>query len=96
MHLSPEELKKAAWDTRIELTTTETKELLAEIQDFFNLVGPLQEINLGETPATYYGFEGQNTLREDIVLPSLPPEIFLANAPDTDESCFLVPRIIEE
>lgn len=96
MKAAQEELKNAAWDARIELTTTEANELLEEVQSFFNLTKPLHEINLEGTPATYYGSEGQNILREDIVRPSLPQKVFLENAPDTDESCFLVPRIIEE
>jgi aspartyl-tRNA(Asn)/glutamyl-tRNA(Gln) amidotransferase subunit C len=91
-----EELKSAAWDTRIELTAAETKELLQEIQNFFNLTRQLQAINLKETPATYYGSARSSGLREDLVQPSLPREVSLVNAPDTDGSCFLVPRIIEE
>jgi aspartyl-tRNA(Asn)/glutamyl-tRNA(Gln) amidotransferase subunit C len=91
-----EELINAAWEARVELTATETKELLQEIQNFFNLTRQLQEIDLKETPATYYGSMESSGLREDLVQPSLPLEVSLANAPDTDESCFLVPRIIEE
>jgi len=91
-----EELKGAAWDARIELTATETKELLQELQNFFKLTRQLQKINLEKTPATYYGSEKTNTLREDVVQPSLPLDVSLVNAPETDDSCFLVPRIIEE
>jgi aspartyl-tRNA(Asn)/glutamyl-tRNA(Gln) amidotransferase subunit C len=96
LKISPEELKNAAWDARIELTAIEEKELQEEVQDFINQAKQLQEINLEGTAATYYGLEGQNILREDIIRPSLPLEASMANAPDTDESCFLVPRIIEE
>lgn len=96
MKASQEELKSAAWDARIELTATETRELLQEVQNFFNLTRQMQKIDSKETPATYYGSERQNILREDIVHPSLPLKVSLANAPETDGFCFLVPRIIEE
>lgn len=96
MKISPEELKDAAWDARIELTTTEEKELQEEVQYFFNLTQPLQQIDLAGIAATCYGHQGPNILRDDLTKPSLPLEVSMANAPATDESCFLVPRIIEE
>lgn len=96
MQISPEELKNAAWDARIELTAAEEKELQEEVQYFFNLTQPLQEIDLAGIAATYYGHQGLNILRDDLTKSSLPLEASMANAPAADESCFLVPRIIEE
>ena len=36
-----------------------------------------------------------NVLREDTVVPSYPREEILANAPDSDEGCFLVKNIMK-
>ncbi|NMB36022.1 MAG: Asp-tRNA(Asn)/Glu-tRNA(Gln) amidotransferase subunit GatC [Firmicutes bacterium] len=96
MQVSPEELNNAALDARVELSATETKELLREVQSFFNLTKKLQEVDLEGIAATSYGHQEPNILRDDLIRSSLPLEESLANAPAVDESCFLVPRIIEE
>lgn len=96
MIVSPEELNNAALDARVELTTTEAKELLKKVQSFFNLTKELREMDLEEIATTSYGHQEPNILRDDLAKPSLPLEASLANAPSVDESCFLVPRIIEE
>ena len=96
MHISLEELRNAALDARIELTAAEEKELQEEIQLFFKLVKPLQEIDLTGIVTTCYGHQEPNILRADLAQPSLTLEAALANAPAVDESYFLVPRIIED
>lgn len=96
LQISTKELIGAAFDARIELTVTEIEKLQKEIQNLFDLFKPLQTIDLTGVAAACYGHRGPNLLREDLACPSLPREASLANAPVTDESCFLVPRIIEE
>lgn len=96
MKVNAEELKSAAWDARIKLTAEEEKELKEQTENIFRI---LEEINgtLSEiSDAVFYGHDGKNMVREDIVEESLPLESALANAPDADNSCFQVPRIIEE
>lgn len=96
MNVNAEELKSAAWDARIKLTAEEEKELKEQTENIFRI---LEEINgtLSEiSDAVFYGHDGENMVREDIVEESLPLESALANAPEADNSCFQVPRIIEE
>lgn len=96
MQVSNEELRKASWDARIKLTQQEEKELQEQLHIFFKLAEVMQGIDLNEVEASSDALKKQNTLRKDIIEPSLPLKLSLENAPDADTSSFLVPRIIEE
>lgn len=96
MEINAGELKNASLDARIVLTEQEEKELTEQVQKFLSMAAAIKNINLADSKPTYYGFKRQNTLRKDTVKPSLPLETSLANAPDTDGSCFHVPKIIDD
>lgn len=91
-----EEIKNASWDARVKLTQQEEKELQEQLQNFFKLADAIQKIDLSEVDASYDALNGQNTLRKDIMEPSLPLESSLENAPEADNNSFHVPKIIEE
>jgi aspartyl/glutamyl-tRNA(Asn/Gln) amidotransferase C subunit len=96
LQINDEELKNASWDARIKLTQQEEKELHEQLQTFFKMAEVLQKIDLGEAEASFGAIKGYNTLRKDIIEPSLPLQLSLENAPDADSSSFLVPKIVEE
>ncbi|MDO9535751.1 MAG: Asp-tRNA(Asn)/Glu-tRNA(Gln) amidotransferase subunit GatC [Bacillota bacterium] len=96
METNTMELKYASLDARIVLTEQEEKELTEQVQKFLDMAAPMKKINLANIKPTYYGFTRQNNLRKDEVKPSLPLETSLANAPDADDSCFHVPKIVED
>ncbi|MGI6328891.1 MAG: Asp-tRNA(Asn)/Glu-tRNA(Gln) amidotransferase subunit GatC [Dethiobacteria bacterium] len=96
MQINDEELKNASWDARIILTQQEKKELHDQLQTFFKLAEVLQDIDLSEVEASFDALQGYNTLRKDIIEPSLPLQLSLENAPDADSSSFHVPKIVEE
>jgi aspartyl-tRNA(Asn)/glutamyl-tRNA(Gln) amidotransferase subunit C len=96
LEINTGELKNASLDARIILTEQEEKELTEQIQKFLAMADTMKKINLADTKPTYYGFKRQNILRKDEVKSSLPLETSLANAPDADDSCFHVPKIVED
>lgn len=95
MPLTPEEVDHVALLGRLELTEEErslfTKQLSA-ILDYFQ---QLRELDTTGVPPTSHVIPMQNVLREDAPTASLPAEEALANAPQQQQECFLVPRIIE-
>lgn len=95
MPLTPEEVEHVALLSRLELTGEEralfTRQLSA-IVDYFQ---QLRELDTAGVPPTSHVVPMQNVLREDSPRPSLPQEEALANAPEEQQDCFLVPRIIE-
>ena len=71
--------------------------MAAQLSAILDYVRQLEELDVsGVEPMTHALAAGEYTpLREDEVLPSLPPEQALANAPAREGTTFKVPRIIE-
>ena len=95
MSVSLEEIKKAAWDARLELTSREADILLEEITQIFDKAASFKNNTEGVSP-TFYPLSITTVMREDKIQPSLPVSTALSNAEDADDYCFHVPRIIEE
>jgi len=95
VHFSREEIQKAAQDARISVSAQQEEELLAELKAF-----PLQEdfflrLQKENVEQTCYGPVEENIMASDEPGASLPLSEVLQNAPDADESCFLVPKVVE-
>lgn len=96
MKINRDELERASWDARVELNTEEKEYLLECAQALFDQLNTLPAGGLDSLKAVCYGHEQPNVTREDIEQSSLPLEKALSNAPDADDYCFHVPRIVEE
>lgn len=96
MNLSSQEIKDAAWDARLELSSQEEDALLQEAQQLFKKVKSFIDPTLENVLPTFFSIPSTTVLREDEVQPSLPVSKAMANAPDADDHCYHVPRIIEE
>ncbi|RQD73663.1 MAG: Asp-tRNA(Asn)/Glu-tRNA(Gln) amidotransferase subunit GatC [Candidatus Syntrophonatronum acetioxidans] len=95
MSISPEEIKKSAWDARLKLSSQEEEILREEAEKILKkALDFLKETE--DFEPTFHPLPITSVLREDEEKPSLPVEVALKNAPDADEYCFNVPRIIEE
>lgn len=96
MTISLNDLEKAAWDARVELTSEEKEELQEELELLLKQIKTMSENLKPDIDPLFYTRKLENTLRVDDKETSLPREKVLENAPDSNESCFLVPKIIEE
>ena len=90
-----EDIKKAAWDARINLSPEEEAGLEKQLENILKEAKFLQGNETNNVEPTHYPYIQQNTLREDIKSPSLPLDRVLKNAPEADEIYFLVPKIVE-
>ena len=74
----------------------ETKErLVGEMGDILGYMDKLNELDTTGIEPTMHAQGMTNVFREDVVMPSLPRETALMNAPKTDGEYFLVPRILD-
>ncbi len=95
MSLSGEEVKKVALLARLELEDEELARQTMRLNQLLEQFGKLQELDVTDIEPTSHSFPVFNVLREDVARPSLPREDVLANAPESRDGCFIVPRIIE-
>jgi aspartyl-tRNA(Asn)/glutamyl-tRNA(Gln) amidotransferase subunit C len=96
MTISKEELRRASVDARLKLTVEAEERLLTDENKIIQQAKSLINLDLQEVKPTFYGSEQKNFLREDIEGISLKNDEALANAPESDQFYFRVPKIVEE
>ena len=95
MALSRDEVKKVALLARLELTEEELDAQSVHLNNLLQQFEILLPLDVTDIEPTSHAFPVFNVLREDASRPSLLREEVLANAPESREGCFVVPRILE-
>ena len=94
MDVSEKTVEQLAKLSRINLKDGEKEELVTDLKKILDFVGQLQEVDLeGTEPLT---FLTENTIqREDNSKADIEREDALRNAPQHNESYFMVPKVIK-
>ena len=93
--LSRKEIEHVALLARLDLTEEEIERFTGQLNSIFEHFNQLNELDTTGIEPTSHAIPLGNVLREDVVTPSLSPEEVLANAPETGDTCFRVPRVVE-
>jgi aspartyl-tRNA(Asn)/glutamyl-tRNA(Gln) amidotransferase subunit C len=94
MKISKEEVIHVADLARIELDASAVEKFSHQLGAILEYVDTLNQLDTSGVNPTSHAISRSNAFREDAVRAHLPAERALANAPDKDETTFLVPRII--
>jgi len=94
MPITLKEVEHIAELAKLELSPQEKLKFQRELDSILRYIEQLNELNLENVPLTSHVVPLQNIFREDKVLPSLPEELALANAPRKKNGFFTVPRVI--
>jgi aspartyl-tRNA(Asn)/glutamyl-tRNA(Gln) amidotransferase subunit C len=98
------DLERVAELANLELTPEETEPMLRDLNAVLDYVGELNELDttgvmplaqVSELLSEQGDAEGAGGLRADVVLASLDRGVVMAQAPDTDQVFFKVPKVIE-
>ncbi len=92
--ITREEVRHVARLARLELAEQEETRMTEQMNQILSYMDKLNELDTTSTPATTHAIELQNVFRPDEVHTSLERERALANAPQTDEVSFTVPKVI--
>jgi aspartyl-tRNA(Asn)/glutamyl-tRNA(Gln) amidotransferase subunit C len=93
--LSREQVEQVAFLARLELTDEEKDRLTGHLNQILENFEKLQELDTTAVEPTSHVIPVENVFREDKSRPSLTVEEVLANAPEEQDGCFAVPRIVE-
>ncbi len=98
MPLTRAEVQHIAELAKLKLSDEEIDRMTPQLSAILDHAARLQELNTDAIPPTASVVPLQNIMREDVVVPSLPREDVLANAPDKDEhgEFFRVRAILKE
>jgi aspartyl-tRNA(Asn)/glutamyl-tRNA(Gln) amidotransferase subunit C len=95
MTIDEQTVDKIAHLARLQLAADEKKGMIKDMNKILGFMDKLNEVDTtGVEPLVYMTAE-PNVLREDIVKQEITTEEALQNAPDHDESYFLVEKVIK-
>ncbi|MFQ5479746.1 MAG: Asp-tRNA(Asn)/Glu-tRNA(Gln) amidotransferase subunit GatC [Thermodesulfobacteriota bacterium] len=95
MKIDSKEVIHVADLARLALTEDEIALYTEQMGNILSYVDKLAALETKEVAASRQETPEGETLREDVVTPSLQRKSTLQNAPEKDHGCFKVPRIIE-
>jgi aspartyl-tRNA(Asn)/glutamyl-tRNA(Gln) amidotransferase subunit C len=96
MEITKHEVEKVAKLARLELTEAEKTAFTKQLSQILTHVETLNQYDTAGVEPTATVLGQVNVFRADEVRPSLPVEKAVANAPESAEGFFVVPKIIEE
>ena len=96
MSVDPGVVDYVARLAKLRLDDTEKEQLAGELARILELVEQLDQVDTSEVAPTKHVIGLTNVERPDAPGPSLPVDEALANAPDTDEEHFVVPKVLPD
>ncbi len=95
MKISPGDVRHVAQLARVSLTDEQIGTFGRQLNDIVEYIEQLNEIDTNDIEPTSHVMPLNNIFREDVIRQSLPRLEMLKNAPDSNESFYIVPKIIE-
>ncbi|MBN1881736.1 MAG: Asp-tRNA(Asn)/Glu-tRNA(Gln) amidotransferase subunit GatC [Deltaproteobacteria bacterium] len=80
---------------RLDLTDTETERMTDNINDILSYMEKLGEVDTTNVPPMTHAIPKENVMRPDAVVPFTDTSEILANAPESKNTLFKVPKVIE-
>ncbi|RMF16104.1 MAG: Asp-tRNA(Asn)/Glu-tRNA(Gln) amidotransferase subunit GatC [Gammaproteobacteria bacterium] len=95
MALDKNDLNKIAYLARLEIAPENAERVLNDMDRILDFVDHMQQVDTEGVEPLAHPIESRQILREDRVTEPNQREALLANAPATENGCFLVPKVIE-
>ena len=92
--ITREEVERVADLARLRLEPVEAERMSAELDVVLEYAQLLQEVDTRDVEPTSHPVPLPTPMREDRPAPPVDPEVALANAPEREDSAFVVPRVI--
>ncbi len=99
MALTPQDVSRIAHLARLELSTAEQAQMLAQLNGFFGIVEQMSAVDTRGVEPLYTPLSAVQDvslrLREDVVSETVDRAANQRSAPAVEEGLFLVPKVIE-
>jgi len=96
MAVTIQDVEHVAKLARLRFTDAEAERFTHQLNEILSYVEKLNEIDTSAVEPLSHVIDVQNVLREDRILPSLPREEALMNAPENTGRFFKVPKVIAD
>ena len=95
MKITTQDVAQVALLSRLDFADGEMEKFTAQLDDILTYAEVLNKLNTDGVQPTAHVLALQNVFREDVIYPSLDRASALQNAPQTEDGCFKVPKIVE-
>ena len=95
MKISIEQVEGMAKLARLQIEAEQLETLAGQFGDILNYMDILNGVDTTGVEPLYTPFHKNTPVREDVVVDHTTREELLANAPESDGSFFVVPRIVQ-
>ncbi len=95
MTISIKDVEQVSNLAKLAFSEQEKQDFAEKLNAIVGYVEKLSEVNVEGVEPTYHVLPLLNVLREDITQPSMERDKVLANATDTQQGYFKVPKIME-
>ena len=95
MKITRDEVLRVAKLARLEFADDEAERFTSQLSAILEYVEQLGELDLEGVEPTAHVHAIVNAFREDTVRPSMGSEAVLTNAPQTEDGCFKVEKVID-
>jgi aspartyl-tRNA(Asn)/glutamyl-tRNA(Gln) amidotransferase subunit C len=89
------EVERVAALARLSLSDDEAERLAVELDSFLGYIETLRELDTSEIEPTSHPIPLPTPMREDLAEAPLDAELAVSNAPESAETAFLVPKVID-
>ena len=96
MAISREEVEKVSLLGRLLLSDEELDKMTSQLSGILGYMELLSQLDTEQVEPMAHALDVSDVFRDDVVRPSLPREQALANAPNRDDECYLVPAVLGE
>jgi aspartyl-tRNA(Asn)/glutamyl-tRNA(Gln) amidotransferase subunit C len=93
--ITRKEIHDVARLARLSLSDEEAERMTADLDHILEYVETLQELDTEGIEPTAHAIPLETPMREDRAVPGIDPELAVANAPDSINTAFVVPKVIE-
>ena len=90
------QVRKVAKLARLELSEQEIVEFTGQLSAILGYMEKMDELGTDAVEPLAHSLPVSNVFREDHPVESIGPQAALANAPESDEQFFLVPKILDD
>lgn len=96
MPLSPDEVRHVSMLARLALEEEQVEHLAGELSAILDYAEKVGEVAASDVEAMTHPFPLDNVMRPDDPVPTLDRAELLAQAPESEDDRFVVPRIVAE
>lgn len=94
-NLSHDEVRRVVALARLSLPDDALDRMARELDAILGYVESLEGVDTEGVPPTSHVIPMATPLRDDVPVPAMPPRLAVANAPEHEDTAFVVPKVIE-